>query len=142
MTTPLNLGLQYPLVGGHKGRLAQSSGINQIKADLKLLLLTNPGERVMLPEFGTPLSELLFEPNDGILAARARQMVAESLQTWEGDRIIVDSIDVRKGVHEDARHPDDTDHELDHVLSISIRFFDPMNINQVETLVLRRPIGG
>ena len=61
------LGLQYPLVKTHRGILAQNTGVDQIKADLLQLLLTNPGERVMLPSYGTPLRELLFEQNDSTL---------------------------------------------------------------------------
>ena len=33
-----------------------------IKQNFKNLLLTSPGERVMLPEFGVGLRQLLFEP--------------------------------------------------------------------------------
>ena len=32
-----------------------------IKQNMKMILLTNPGERVMLPEFGVGISGLLFE---------------------------------------------------------------------------------
>lgn len=32
-----------------------------IKQNLKMLILTNPGERVMIPEFGVGLSSYLFE---------------------------------------------------------------------------------
>lgn len=33
-----------------------------VKQNLKNLLLTSPGERVMLPEFGAGLRKILFEP--------------------------------------------------------------------------------
>jgi phage baseplate assembly protein W len=61
------LGLQYPLAKSSRGILAQKVGVDQIKADLLQLLLTNPGERVMLPTYGTPLRKLIFEPNDNNL---------------------------------------------------------------------------
>lgn len=34
-----------------------------IKQNLKMLILTNPGERIMLPDFGVGLRRYLFEPN-------------------------------------------------------------------------------
>jgi len=35
-----------------------------IKSDLLHLLLTTPGDRLYLPDFGTNLRQYLFEPND------------------------------------------------------------------------------
>jgi phage baseplate assembly protein W len=41
-----------------------SDGNNAIKSDLIHLLLTTPGDRLYLPEFGTNLRQYIFEPND------------------------------------------------------------------------------
>jgi phage baseplate assembly protein W len=35
---------------------------DMIKQNLKMLILTNPGERVMIPNFGVGLRNFLFEP--------------------------------------------------------------------------------
>jgi phage baseplate assembly protein W len=43
-----------------------SSGYDAIKSDLLHLLLTTPGDRLYLPEFGTNLRQYIFEPNDSI----------------------------------------------------------------------------
>jgi phage baseplate assembly protein W len=37
-----------------------------VRADLLHLLLTNKGERLYMPDFGTDLRKFLFEPNDKI----------------------------------------------------------------------------
>ena len=37
-----------------------------IKSDLLHLLLTNKGERLYMPDFGSDLKKYIFEPNDGI----------------------------------------------------------------------------
>lgn len=55
-------GLPYPVIEHPLGLFRTQTGINTIKSDLLVLLLTNPGERVMLPEFGTPLKDLMFQP--------------------------------------------------------------------------------
>ena len=83
------LGLQYPLVKTPRGIMAQKSGVDQIKADLLQLLLTNPGERVMLPNFGTPLRRLIFEPNDPTLLQQARDMIAQSIENWNLELLLM-----------------------------------------------------
>lgn len=140
MATQKFLGLQYPLVKTSRGILAQKSRVNQIKADMLQLLLTNPGERVMMPNFGTPLRELIFEPNDRSLEIRAKQMIANSITMWE-PRIVVTQIDVTSQFDEDDLNPNDTKEEIGAILGIRILFVDPENIQEVEKLELRTPIG-
>lgn len=135
------LGLQYPLKKTPRGILAQSSGVDQIKADLLQLLLTNPGERVMLPTYGTPLRELIFEPNDANLERRAREMIANSILTWE-PRVVINEIVVSSNVNKDFLDKFDNLTEREAILFISIKFYDPNNIEIVEELVLERPLGG
>lgn len=134
------LGAPYPIRTHPRGLLHTQSGINQIKADLLILLLTNPGERVMLPEFGTPLKTLVFEQNDETLADQARQMIINSIKTWE-PRITVEAIEVYNSFDEDL-HPDDPMTDVDHILGIRIRFFDPQNIKDVQELKLEIPLAG
>jgi phage baseplate assembly protein W len=135
------LGLQYPLVKTTRGSMGQRSGVEQIKADLLQLLLTNPGERVMLPEFGTPLRRLLFEPNDVSLESTAKQMISNSIKQWE-PRIVVTDITVTSKFNSSKLNPYDSGTEIDSILGISISFVDPENISKIESLVLQLPIGG
>ena len=58
-------GLSYPLgstLGG--GFFAKSSGVSMIKDAVHQLLLTERGERIMLPNFGCNLRKYLFQPLD------------------------------------------------------------------------------
>lgn len=48
-----------------------------IKSDLLHLLLTTPGERLYLPDFGTNLRKYLFEPNDN----KVRDDIKTEIQT-------------------------------------------------------------
>lgn len=48
-----------------------------IKSDLLHLLLTTPGERLYLPDFGTNLRQYLFEPNDN----QVRDDIKTEIQT-------------------------------------------------------------
>lgn len=134
------LGLQYPLQKTSRGSMAQKQGVDQIKADLLQLLLTNPGERVMLPTFGTPLRELIFEPNDTTLEIQAKQMIAASIKSWE-PRIVVQQISVTSNFDSRNLNQEDTKDELEAILGIRIDFIDPENISEVQELKLEIPIG-
>lgn len=133
------LGAPYPIVRHPRGLLHTQDGVDQIKADLLQLLLTNPGERVMLPEFGTPLRKLLFEPNTPAIEQIALDMISKSISTWE-PRIAVQNIEVSNKVDEDSLHRDDPRLDLEHILFIRILFFDPEEIQTVQELKLELPL--
>lgn len=135
------IGLQYPLIKTARGLMAQNNSVAQIKADLLQLLLTNPGERVMLPEFGTPLRKLMFEPNDVSLEIMAKQMIADSISKWE-PRIVISNISVTSNFNENNLNQNDSRDQIDHILGISISFVDPENISQIESLKLQLPLEG
>ena len=134
------IGLQYPLVKTVRGILAQKINIDLIKADMLQLLLTNPGERVMLPDYGTPLRRLIFEQNDDILKQQARQMIINSLEKWE-PRIIVNNVVVGSVEKSDLDRLD-TREEMDKILKITINFYDPNDISELNELRLEVPLGG
>ena len=46
--------------------------IEQVKSNIKNLLLTKRGERIMQPTFGSGLQEVLFEPNVNDLKVRLK----------------------------------------------------------------------
>lgn len=133
------LGLPYPTTQNPRGYWYSQSGINQIKSDMLALLLTNPGERVMLPNFGTPLNRLFFEPNDTTTADTAREMIIESIRNWE-PRIAVTAIDVSTNVESVSLNSQDDLTEKEHILYIKIRFVDPENIKEVQELALQVPL--
>jgi len=133
------LGLPYPIQKDPRGFLHTQKGVEQVKSDMLVLLLTNPGERVMLPEFGTPLRDLMFEPNDGQIEAKAREMIIDSINLWE-PRIVVSAIEVSSDVDTDDLNPQDNQTQKEHVLSIKIMFSDPENIQQIQELKLNLPL--
>ena len=58
------------------------------------LLLTSPGERADLPEFGCGLRALLFAPNSDALSATAQMLVQQSLTRWLSDHLTLQSVEV------------------------------------------------
>jgi phage baseplate assembly protein W len=135
------LGVPYPIQKNARGFLYSQDGIDQIKSDMLVLLLTNPGERVMNPTFGTPLRKLLFEPNDAALRLQAKNMIINSIKKWE-PRIAVRNIEVSSKVDNDSLNKADNKQELEHILFIRIIFVDPQNIKEVQELLLEVPLGG
>jgi phage baseplate assembly protein W len=134
------LGVPYPLRKDAKGYFYSQGGLNQIKSDLLILLLTNPGERIFLPDYGTPLRKLIFEPNDPSLAIQAREMIITSIQKWE-PRISVDQIEVDIDVDKRSLDRQDNGTEAASILMIKILFKDPANMQAVEELKLEVPLG-
>jgi phage baseplate assembly protein W len=134
------IGCQYPLVKTPRGIMAQKNGVDQIKADMLQLLLTNPGERVMLADFGVPLRRLIFEPNDVGLEIAARNMIAEAITKWE-PRVVLQQVQVSSTIDSDDLAPDDPREDQPHILSIKILFYDPQNITEVQELRLEVPLG-
>ena len=136
------LGAPYPIVRNSRGLLRTQSGINQIKSDLLVLLLTEPGERVMLPEFGTPLKEFLFEQNDNVLLEQIKERISLSISTWE-PRIAVQNIEVLNGNDVvGSLDTQDDQQNLEHIVLIKIIFTNFEDIQKVEELVLQLPTGG
>lgn len=134
-------GFNYPITKDPKGYWRNTSDVNQIKSDLLILLLTNPGERVMLPSFGTNLRSLFFEPNDAIITATANNLITQAISTWE-PRIAVTNISVSTTIDPSALNVQDNMTQINHILYIKINFVDPQNINSIEQLTLLVPLGG
>lgn len=134
------MGVPYPIRKSPLGFLYTQSGIDQIKSDMLVLLLTNPGERVMTPDFGTPLKKLVFEPNDPVLQIQARNMIINSIKSWE-PRIAIENIEISSTPDLSSLNKLDDRSEVEHILFIKIKFIDPQNIKEIQELVLEVPLG-
>jgi phage baseplate assembly protein W len=97
----LGRGLSFPPRIGTDGRVAWSAGDDNIRESIRTILLTDPGERIMLPEFGGGLRRFLFEPNTPASHALMEDQIMRALRRWE-PRITVTSVLVT----EDATEPE------------------------------------
>jgi Bacteriophage baseplate protein W len=93
-TAPARLDVAFPFAVDGRGRTASRGYDDHVRDMIELLLFTRPGERVMRPDFGAGLADLVFEPNTPELAASLSSSVQASLQTWLGDVIDVVSVEV------------------------------------------------
>ena len=134
-------GIPYPITKTPRGFFYIQGGVDQIKSDMLVLLLTNPKERVMLPDFGTPLRKLLFEQNDVSIIAKAKQMIAKSLKMWE-PRVAIENIYIQNKLAVSSASVLEEDVNSERVLLIRITFFDRLEITKINELKLELPLGG
>ena len=118
----LSVSLPLTLDSGD-GYTMNKTFLSLIKQNLKVICLTEPGERVMNPEFGAGLKRLLFDPYTGAMAGAAnsaiRTQVGKYLPSVKIEEIIFDA------------NPDTNS------LSISIRYSIPtLNVQDLANITI------
>jgi phage baseplate assembly protein W len=73
---------------------AQSSYAAHVDQMIRQVLLTDPGERADLPEFGCGLKQLIFAPHSQALDATTNLLVQKALNRWLSDQIVVQQVTV------------------------------------------------
>ena len=95
MTAPDGPHLAFPFRIGRDGRTVRVESLSQhVRDELLQLLLTNPGERPMRPEFGGGLRRMVFEGLDDSSAAMVKARVTQALTRWLGERLTVEELTV------------------------------------------------
>jgi phage baseplate assembly protein W len=93
MTPGYGKHLSFPFRGGSDGCTAQVNSLEEhIRDELVQLLLTNPGERAYLPEFGGGLRRLVFESADEASRGMTKAAVTQAISTWLGHRITLEEL--------------------------------------------------
>jgi phage baseplate assembly protein W len=87
------IGISLPIQIGNTAFNQTFTTNEQIKSNVKNLLLTKKGERVMQPEFGSGLQELLFDFNDDTLSGKIEDAITAALEQWL-PYVTVEQIDV------------------------------------------------
>ncbi len=90
----MTIRLHFPYQFDGRGRTHDDDEANWIRGLIEQLLFTAPGERIMRPEFGSGLRELVFAPNSPELAATTEFLVQSALQQWLADLITVEAVEV------------------------------------------------
>src|SRR5262245_45647820 len=92
----LGRGIGMPLAPDTMGRMPFAAGPEKVRQSIFIILDTEPGERVMLPEFGCGLRRYLMQPNNTGTRAQIERDVESALRQWE-PRIEVSQVDVTPG---------------------------------------------
>lgn len=88
-------GLAFPFGVGADGRLEWSEGSDNVRESIRIILLTEPGERVMRRDFGAGLRRLLFEPNTPATRRLIKERIERALSRWE-PRIRIEPVEVKE----------------------------------------------
>jgi phage baseplate assembly protein W len=90
----LGIGWAFPVAPTPpRGGLAGASGAALVRQSVRLILATEPGERVQRPGFGCGLRRFLMAPNTPATRAAIAEVTTAALTTWE-PRIQLQRVDV------------------------------------------------
>ena len=89
-------GISFPMRVDQSGSIVTSAGYEDIDSSIRMILTTAPGERLMRPQFGCRIWELLFEPINANTLGLMGVAVREALGQWE-PRVDLDDVRLRPG---------------------------------------------
>ncbi|MBW4507280.1 MAG: GPW/gp25 family protein [Scytonematopsis contorta HA4267-MV1] len=90
-TNYIGAGFSFPINVNVQGSVQLSNNTPNLEESIIIILGTKLGERLYRPNFGSRLSELVFEPMNTKTLLTVRLYVEEALETWE-PRIIINNI--------------------------------------------------
>lgn len=85
--------LRFPYQFDGCGRTASAEEEEYIRGLIEQVLFTTPGERVMRPDFGSGIMQLVFAPNSVELATTTQFVVQAALQQYLGALIILEGVE-------------------------------------------------
>jgi phage baseplate assembly protein W len=86
-------GWHFPPMLDGRGTVALTSDEAEIEQAIRIILTTAPGQRVMRPDFGCRIHEIVFAPNIAATQGLAIRYVTEALGRWE-PRITLQRVDI------------------------------------------------
>jgi len=85
----------YPFrIDPASGQAAQTPYQTHVDQMIRQVLLTSPGERIDLPEFGCGLRQLIFAPHSSALDSTTNLIVLQALNRWLAGVIQVQKVTV------------------------------------------------
>ena len=85
--------LAFPFRVGGDGRAQQVTTLEEhVRDELVQLILTNPSERLFLPEFGGGVRRLVFENIDETTGAMVKAVLTRAVSRWLGNRVTLEDL--------------------------------------------------
>jgi hypothetical protein len=95
MIPPDGRHLSFPFRIGPEGRPVTVSSIeDHVYGEVLQLLLTNPGERLFVPDFGGGVRRLVFEGSGQTTEAMSKAMISQALSRWLDQRVTLQELTV------------------------------------------------
>ena len=95
-------GWRFPVVLDDAGSIADAREEDKVRQSIEIILRTAPGERVMRPDFGCGIHELVFDTISGAMVGRVVGAVTSALASWE-PRIDVLGVDAQPDPEDPTR---------------------------------------
>jgi phage baseplate assembly protein W len=108
----LGKGWKYPVEVDRAGGIAMSELDESIRQSILIILGTAPGERVMRPNFGCNIHDLVYAPNNLNTASLAAHFCVDALGKWEPR---IDEVEAH------AEPSDDDNNRLDISIKYKVR---------------------
>lgn len=94
-------GFAWPLGVDHTGAIRLTQGASGLDDAIRVVLSTAPGERLMRPQFGCRIWDLLFEPITPNFLGLVSEAVRDALAQWE-PRIVVEDVQPARSANADS----------------------------------------
>ncbi|MCL1864387.1 MAG: GPW/gp25 family protein [Spirochaetes bacterium] len=98
----LGVGWNFPVQTNGSGNVDFAYYHDSIKQSIQIILGTSKGERIMRPDFGCEINELVFAPNNSNTCSLLAYYIEEALVKWE-PRIILEKVEAYPNQLEEAR---------------------------------------
>jgi len=108
----LGRGLRFPVSVNLNGGISTSQLEENVRQCIFIILGTAPGERLMRPDFGCQIHDLMFAPNNTLTAAQAEIYCEEAIYKFEPR---VESVSCRAGPNSDE--PNRLDIRIEYVIA-------------------------
>lgn len=95
-------GISFPMRVDQSGALTLTSGGADIDGSLRMVLTTAPGERLMRPQFGCRIWDLLFEPINANTIGLMAECVKDAVSQWE-PRVHLEDVVIEPDPRDNAR---------------------------------------
>lgn len=93
--------------------------LDLIRDSVIAILMTKKGQRFFVPDFGSDLWRIIFEPNDAVTRSLAKQYIISALRVWE-PRVIVKRLEIVSDEHTITIHLDLLVRRIKDILSMRL----------------------
>lgn len=120
------VGMGFPVQRSSGGYFRKQKNLDVVAAQLKQLLGTERGERVMRPDFGVKLRQFLFQPLDSALKTQIRDVIEYGINVYGNE---VELVDLQ--IFEDDRQGFEDSNGL--IIRLKIAWIlDPSKVQEIE----------
>lgn len=86
--------IHQDIVKDSLGNVRKSINADAVKTSINNILNTYKGERIFLPEFGSGMRGMLFEPMSQYKMDSYARLIKDAIERWD-DRVIIEGIDLK-----------------------------------------------